>query len=170
MTYYNICISYWKLMCHWSLLILLIRRLDMTCVPLKQFHLCSFTKHHNVLCLFSVPLLFIACSSSYIWLKSVNCELCCAHMLLLLWRSKTTWFYFIFINDLNRVAVIINNCDFAITTIVASIVIVREKRFFREWIKKMDTCNIAVNDWRCVKHNVYILACVWILQTCCTFR
>ena len=116
-------------MCHWSL-ILLIRRLDTTCVPLKQFHLCSFTKHHNVLCLFSVPLLFIACSSSYIWLKSVNCELCCAHMLLVLWRSKTTWFYFIFINDLNRVAVIINDCDFAITTIVASIVIVRETDSF----------------------------------------
>ena len=128
MTYYNICISYWKLMCHWSL-ILLIRRVDMTCVP-WQFHLSLFTKHRNVLCLFSVPLLFIACSSSYIWLKSVNCELCCAHMLLLLWRSKTTWFYFIFINDLNRVAVIINDCDFAITTIVASTVIVRETDSF----------------------------------------
>jgi hypothetical protein len=54
---------------------------------------------------------------------------CFAPSAVAVWRSKTTWFYFIFINDLNRVAVIINDCDFAITTIVASIVIVREKRF-----------------------------------------
>tara|TARA_B110000091_G_C13498332_1_gene343220 strand:- start:138 stop:419 length:282 start_codon:yes stop_codon:yes gene_type:complete len=88
------------------------------------------------------PLLIIC------WLKSVNCEACCAGAVAVAFNNyhSPPDSTFIFVNDFNRVAVIINDWDFAITTIVASIVIVREKRFFREWIKKMDTCNIAVND------------------------